>query len=131
MKKIKHELIRDPVFRSETLFYTCKRSQAIKHANKKYALSIPDDDFNGYRGVCTEMVCANTGVIFWLVWVLGSKDWITMTHEAAHLTFNVLDKRGISYNSRNDETWCYLHEFFVKKFWHIMCKKRKIESGKI
>ncbi len=123
---MKHKLIYDPVFRSETLFYLCKDgNKALKHAKKKYNVTLDKDSFDGYKGMCVELTSKTTNITAWMVWVKYDKDWKTMVHESAHLTFNVLDARGVGYNSKNDETWCYLHEYFVTEFWHIMCKGSK------
>ncbi len=120
---MKHKIIYDPVFRTETLFYTCKSgNQAIAHAKKKYDVNIRINSFNGCKGSCTSLEDAKTGVPLWLIWVGSSKDWKAMAHEAAHLTFRVLNIRGVGYSGGNDETWCYLQEFFIKEFWRVMCK---------
>lgn len=124
MAKIKHKIILDPVFRSETLFYQCKDGeQAMAHARKKYNVSLAAGGFDGYNGTCVELVCKKTEITAWMIWVADKKDWKTMTHEAAHLVFKILDCRGVKYSSNNDETWCYLQGFFIAEFWHIMCKK--------
>lgn len=121
---MKHKLIYDPVFRSETLFYLCKDgNEAMTHARKKYNVTLTKDSFDGFKGMCVELTCKKTKITAWMIWVKNHKDWKTMVHEAAHLTFNILDVRGVGYNSGNDETWCYLHEYFVSEFWHTMCKK--------
>jgi hypothetical protein len=123
---MKHKLIYDPVFRSETLFYQCKDvGEAVAHAKKKYNVLLNVDGYEHYKGLKLEIECKESKMITWAVWVKGHKDWKTMMHEAAHLVFGILDESGVKYNSDNDETWCYLHEYFVKEFWHIMCKKRK------
>lgn len=120
---MKHKLITDPVFKTEVLFYLCEKgSDAIVHANKKYNIIISDTSFDGYKGSCIELYDRKTEITFWFVWVNDNKDWKTMVHETAHLVFRILDKRLVKYNSNNDETWCYLHEFFVSKFWHEMGK---------
>ena len=121
---MKHKMIYDPVFRSETMFYCCKDGQdAIDHAGKKYKVKIPNTSFDGFKGTCVEVQCDKTGITFWLVWVNHKHDWKTIVHESAHLVFRILDKRLVKYDSDNDETWCYLHEYFVSDMWHIMCKK--------
>lgn len=125
MKKPKmiHKLIYDPVFKSETLFYNCEDPQRIKvHIKKKYKISLDFQELHESKGVCLENKCPNTNVVVWIIWVSKYKDWKTMVHEAAHLTFRVLDLRGIRYGGMDSETWCYLHEYFVSKFWHVMCK---------
>lgn len=117
-----HKLISDPVFKSEVLFYLSENgSEAIAHAKKKYNVIIENPGFEGYKGTCVELFDPKSKITFWLVWVNDKKDWKTMVHEAAHVVFRILDRRGVKYTSENDETWCYLHEYFVSKFWHEMC----------
>ncbi len=124
MAKIKHKLIFDPIFRSETMFYACKNGEdAVAHARKTYDCKINTYGFKTVRGTCMELICQDTGIASWMVWIGGSRDWKAMTHEAAHLVFRILDVRGVKYDSNNDETWCYMQEYFVNKFWQIMCKK--------
>jgi hypothetical protein len=119
-----HKLIFDPVFRSETLFYVCKNgNEAMSHAKKKYNVSLDADGFAGFKGTCVELICKKTNITAWMIWIGENKDWKTMVHETAHLVFRILDKRLVKYDSSNDETWCYLHEYFVSEFWHIMCRK--------
>lgn len=72
-----------------------------------------------------ELRCRESQIAIWLVWVSNRKDWKTMSHEAAHLVFSILDKRNVKYDSGNSETWCYLHEYFISEFWHIMCNPKK------
>ena len=119
-----HKVIRDPVFKSEVLFYNCKKGDdAIAHARKKYNITIENfSGFDGFKGSCVELYCEKTKITTWLIWIMEKKDWKSMVHESAHLVFRILDKRGIKYNSDNDETWCYLQEFFVAEFWHEMVK---------
>jgi len=107
---------------SEVIFYVCKNgADAIKHAKRKHKVIIDDLDFDGYDGTCAELHDPKTNVTFWMVWVRNYKDWKSMVHESAHLVFRILDQRGVKYDSDNDETWCFLQEFFVKEFWHVMC----------
>jgi len=123
---MKHKLVKDPVFRSEVLFYHCEDDKAvISHAKRKYGITITSD-FSGNRGQCLEIYDTETQITTWLIWLKHRKDWKTMVHEAAHVTFRILEKRGVKTNSDNDETWCYLHEFFIAEFWHEMTK----EAGK-
>ncbi len=95
----------------------------MAHARKKYNITLDTSSFDGYKGTCVELVSKKSAVTIWLVWVKRNKDWKTMVHESAHLVFRILDERGVRYSGKDDETWCYLQEFFVKEFWHIMCKK--------
>ena len=119
--KNKHKLIYDPIFRSETLFYSGKNWQdIISHVKKKYKIDLSKEDFSTARGTCLESQCPNTKISVWIVWISNPRDWKTMVHEAAHLTFRILDFRGVSYGGMDSETWCYLHEYFISKFWHIM-----------
>lgn len=117
---MKHKLVYDPVFRSEVLFYCCEDVIRVeKHLLKKRdvkGIEIKKSD----AGKCWEVYHKKTGITFWIVYVHKDKDWKTMVHEAAHITFRILDSRLVKYGSENDETWCYLHEFFIKEFWHVM-----------
>lgn len=120
---LKCKIISDPVFRSETLFYNHKDTdKVLSHAKKKYNVNLDVDSFEGFKGTCVELVHKKTKVVMWLVWVSEHRDWKTMVHEASHLVFRILDNRKVKYDSDNDETWCYLHEYFITKFWHEMCK---------
>lgn len=120
---MKHKLIYDEVFRAEVLFYLCDNGDdALKHANKKYNAKISDASFDGFQGTCMELFNTKTKITSWFVWIKYKDDWKTMTHETSHLVFRILDNRGVKYSSDNDETWCYLHEYFIGKFWHEMCK---------
>jgi hypothetical protein len=124
MIKMKHKLIFEPVFRTETLFYSCKDGKyALAHAKKKYNCNIKDGVFDGYNGICVGLICKETKADAWMIWVSSHPDWKTMSHEASHLVFRILDSRGVKYSSGNDETWCYLHEYFEKVFWNVMCRK--------
>ncbi len=123
---MKHKIIYDPVFRSETLFYCCESGgEALAHAKKKYNVSIAGNGFNGFKGTCIELICNATGIAGWLVWVKNHKDWKCMVHEAAHVCFNILEKRLVGYTGGNNETFCYLQEFFATEFWDVMCKKAR------
>ena len=129
---MKHKIVKDPVFRSAVLFYQClDGKEATKHIRKMYSAKtdcsdITNTSFDGFAGTCIELFNTKTGLTDWFVWIRDKNDWKTMVHEASHLTFRVLDKRGVKYNSDNDETWCYLHEFFIREFWHVMTR----EAGK-
>lgn len=121
--KLIHELIFESVFKTETLFYICEDSDlVISHAKKRYNINLDIAEFDSFKGICLELACKGRSTL-WLVWVKTGKDWKTMGHESAHLVFRILDSRGVKYNGGNNETWCYLHEYFITKFWHIMCKK--------
>lgn len=118
---MKHKIIYDPVFRSEVLFYSCKNfKEVVAHAKLKHKVDISDSNVDGNMGMCWEQIDDETKITFWVIWIRDKKDWKTMVHEAAHVVFRILDARGVKYNSGNDETWCYLHEFFIAKFWHEM-----------
>ncbi len=122
---MKYKIVADPVFRTETLFYACNDgNQAIKHAKKYYNVNIRINAFDAFKGSCTELENLKTKGTSWLVWVKSCRDWKIMVHEAAHLTFRVLNNRGVGYSGGNDETWCYLQEFFIKEFWQVMTKSR-------
>lgn len=119
---VKHKLIFDKVFRSEVLFYVCENGEkVISHIKKKYNVIWDSPGFDGYKGTCVELFDKKTKITTWLIWVSDKKDWKSMVHETSHLVFRILDKRGVKYSSDNDETFCYLHEYFVSEFWHVMC----------
>ena len=123
MRPTKFKLITDPIFRSEILFYISKNGDdVICHAERKCKSKLNIGKFDGFKGICSEIYDDKTKITFWIVWVNDKKDWKTMSHEALHLVFRILDKRGVKYSSDNDETFCYLHEYFISKFWHIMCQ---------
>lgn len=125
MRKVKmiHKIVFDPVFRTETLFYYCGDAcKVLSHAKKKFNISMDAESFKGLQGSCVELQHKATKATMWLIWINDHKDWKTMVHEAAHLVFRILDNRKVKYDSNNDETWCYLHEYFISKFWHIMRK---------
>lgn len=124
---MKHKLIHDPVFRSETLFYIADNFEQVrKHLKSKHDTSISEEfKFDGHNGCCIECEDNKTHIFYWVIWIRNhdlKNAWKVMVHEANHLTFRILDHRGVKYSSDNDETFCYLHEFFIGKFWHEMCK---------
>ena len=123
MKKLKYKIIVDPVFKSETLFYNHRDvDRIVAHAKKKYNINLCIESFQGFQGTCVELRNKIDKTLLWFVWVADYKDWKTMVHEASHLVFRILDTRKVKYGSDNDETWCYLQEYYVTKFWHEMCK---------
>lgn len=119
--KLRHKLVSDPVFRSQVFFYVCENgNDAIKHLKKKYDIVIGNPGFDEFTGICVEARNSKMQITFWLVWIKHNKDWKAMVHESAHLVFRILNNRLVKYSSNNDETWCYLQEFFVSEFWHEM-----------
>jgi hypothetical protein len=123
MREIKmiHKIVYDPVFKTETLFYYCNDAyKVLTHAKKKFNIDMDTESFEGLQGACVGLRHKTTKTSMWLIWISGHKDWKTMVHETSHLVFRILDSRKVKYDSDNDETWCYLHEYFITKFWHIM-----------
>lgn len=106
------------------MFYICEDSNlAISHAKRKYNVNFNTDVFDGSTGICLQLTCKETSIPIWMVWIAGSENWKIMVHETAHLVFNILNERGVSYSGRDNETWCYLQEYFISEFWHVMRKR--------
>ena len=122
VNKLKHKIIKEQVFGTETLFYQGGDDFKISaHAEMKYNINLDAKSLGPLNGTCIELHNKDKGAI-WLIWVRNRKDWKVMVHEASHLVFRILDTCGVNYKSGNDETWCYLHEYYISKFWHEMCK---------
>ncbi|KKL53746.1 hypothetical protein LCGC14_2272360 [marine sediment metagenome] len=122
MNKLRYKIIKEQVFGTETLFYQCDDERKVSaHAKRKYDINLDAKELKLLDGSCIEFHNKNDGVM-WVVWVRNRDDWKVMVHEASHLVFRILDTCGVKYKSANDETWCYLHGYYISKFWHEMCK---------
>lgn len=123
---MKYKVIDEPVFKTSTLFYYGgDEEQVSKHAKKKYNIDLDVDKLKRLEGVCVTLVNNRTHAAMWVVWVRNRKAWKTMVHEAAHLAFHVLEHSGVELKDGDNETFCYLQEYFVSEFWHVMSKKGK------
>ena len=49
-------------------------------------------------------------------------DYDSMIHETVHLVRRIFDKKGIPFNSNNDEMIAYYQNYWIKKFWDKMSK---------
>lgn len=123
---MKHKVIDEPVFKTSTLFYCdCDDVQVVKHAKKKFNITLDINELKRLDGTCVTLVHNKTYAAMWVVWVRNYKSWKTMVHEAGHLVFSILDHSGVKAEHGNDETFCYLQGYFVSEFWHVMSKKGK------
>lgn len=75
---------------------------------------------DGANGCCisTKFRDGKTGFLIWLrnfspkrVENLG-----TVAHEINHLTFSILESKGIPIRKENDEVFCYVHDFYLRSF---------------
>jgi hypothetical protein len=114
-------LVSDPVYRSSVLFCVGDGKALWSRVEKKYGKLPIENNFDDCRGSCWELKDAK-GHPLWVVWVGAKTDWKAMVHEASHLTFYILDARGVQYSSEDDEAWCYLHEFWIERLWDEMLK---------
>lgn len=124
-KGIIHEIIYEPVFRTSTHFYVCKDGEDAKaHAKKTFGVNI-NGSFDGCKGMCVELTHTKTKGAMWFIWLKRPRDWKCLVHEVAHLVFHILEDRGVRYTggSSNNETFCYLQEYFITEFWDVMKKK--------
>ena len=113
--------IQIPIYKSSIWVYVGESTESImKHANKTYGKSTPDDFFDlddetdarvlVYKG------CPRA-VIF-----KGDVTPSIVSHEMLHVTCSLLNSRGLGFSEDSEEAFCYLLEYLVKEFY----KKVKI-----
>lgn len=84
-----------------------------KAEKEDIASSLDTDDDLGF---CLELEDATGHYIFWVKEYNGSPlDIATVTHEAAHCTFQILRRAGINTNEETEELFCYLQDWIVRR----------------
>jgi hypothetical protein len=130
-----HKVIYEPIFETETLFYICADfNEVIAHVKSKYNITLKKGEFRGASGLSwklgSKLKGKRTKSHCWFVWLETPEDLRLTVHEAGHLVFSILSHHGIKYNFENQETFCYLLDFFTYELWNakqpaMITKKNK------
>lgn len=109
------------IYNAHVLFYTeCTQEEFIDHINKKYNILI-EDDYSDCLGITMQ---ANTEErTYYIIWVRNLNDTQTLVHEVLHLTYKILDDRGVVLSNDNNEAVAYYLSFWFKKLYLIGIKK--------
>lgn len=121
----------EPIYRATVNFlFDCTHDDVNKWFKKKkinhseianragLTMSIEDDKG---KTVTTE----------YLVVVYRKEDFYTLSHELIHLVKDIFLTTGVPFNSNNDETIAYYHEFWLKRLWRIMNKSKNKPKKKV
>jgi len=133
--KMIHKVIHEPIFQTETLFYACTDiDTVISHAKKTYKVHLDKGEFEGATGICQkfssdEKIARKLKNHCWVVWLEIPHDLRLTVHEAGHLTYNILNHHGVNHDFDNQETFCYLLDFFTNEFWNLMENSNKKKKG--
>ena len=71
---------------------------------------------------CTAIENDKKTILAFHVWVKDKTDYYSMVHETLHLVEYILSKKGIPFNSENQELIAYYQGYWVRKFWNKMSK---------
>lgn len=81
----------------------------------------------------TEHLCAETYKLveenkhpIYVIWIESKKDFHTLSHEVTHIVFKVLSDRGVTVGVENQESFAYYHDFWLRKLWIVMGKKKEV-----
>lgn len=77
----------------------------------------PDDGVSG----CWRLMTSDSGSERSIIWVRpGFEDRLSiLAHEANHLTFHVLESKGVPLNQKTDEAFCYLSEYYFNEMLYL------------
>ena len=100
----------DDLYRARYHIYICKGDRIRSTFKKKYNIDLEDKDASGSFYAVKSDGWAEELVIW-----LDKYDEIDLLHEVTHAVIYVLDKRGITINSENDEPMCYYTGWLFSK----------------
>jgi hypothetical protein len=119
MKKF---IIKDEIFKTETLFIVNCSYQEFRRVAKKYGGKIDDEFLDSY--ICGTVIrCKNFFRIVWVEKVSKKPSDIgDIVHELFHLVVRILEDKGVPIKANTktgecgDETHAYLLESYVRQF---------------
>lgn len=128
------------VFKTECVFYVNEPLSRVKKIIVKQGdpEDIKDIDWKRHEmdsGVCFTIKLKKEGLLAFLIW-MPKFTWTvpqmsTLSHEIVHLTFAVLDLKGIPIRKENDETFAYFHQCYLRQaFNHLKPKKHRTKKKK-
>ena len=110
---MKKKFIEEKVFGSYCyLVWDCKEEEFFSYINKKYKLNLKVEE---QSGLFISLYKKNEKIAY--IWITNKKDVITLSHETIHLIrYWLQDSIGTNLNEETEETYCYLHDFYLKSF---------------
>jgi uncharacterized membrane protein len=120
---VKFKEFYDEVYFTTLYFYWgCTRDEVKRHIDRKLNIDLKsdfDDLFHAESWVFT-LDRHN----YYVVWVENKKNFYGLVHEITHTIFKVFNDRGIPICYENQETFAYYHEYWLRRLWKEMSKKK-------
>jgi hypothetical protein len=122
---MKAKRLYDPVFRATVDFLFDCTADEVNEWYKKHKIGDKTEkqDKNGFSMEIENSWHGQTITEFLIV-VYNVDDFYTLSHELIHLVRNVFAQRKLNFDSDNDEAIAYYHEYWLRRFWRLMDKKK-------
>lgn len=124
-KKKKQKLVKSKIYLGVwdhwfLLLQGCTFNEALNYVEKEYGAKIPPYEGKEHGGAIVSYASGH-----FLMWLADGVKLSTIMHECFHMTFHILERKGMTLSFESEEAFAYTQEFIFKAVLFAL-KKHKV-----